>query len=111
MMRIWFPWSGENESRLQNLQKRKRQRGRRVLQDISPDDDDVFGGFSDDNLDLVDRDAMISVDRGPLPPGSDGAVVRPDRSWRRPSEANTLPVRPSAFGRLWTSLQYKRDIS
>ncbi|CAA7050348.1 unnamed protein product [Microthlaspi erraticum] len=60
---------------------------------------------------LVDRDAMISVDRGPLPPGSDGAVVRPDRSWRRPSEANTLPVRPSAFGRLWTSLQYKRDIS
>ncbi|CAA7028525.1 unnamed protein product [Microthlaspi erraticum] len=56
----------------------------------------------------VGRDVMISVDRGPLPPGSDGAVVRPDRSWRRPSEANSLPVRPSAFGRLWTSLQYKR---
>ncbi|CAA7059329.1 unnamed protein product [Microthlaspi erraticum] len=71
MMRIWFPWSGENESRLQNLQKRKRQRGRRVLQDISPDDDDVFGGFSDDNLDFRSgrRDVMISVDRGPLPPG------------------------------------------
>ncbi|CAA7041309.1 unnamed protein product [Microthlaspi erraticum] len=59
----------------------------------------------------VGRDVMFSVDRGPLPPGSDGAVVRSDRSWRRPSEANSLPVRPSAFGRLLTSLQYKRDIS
>ncbi|CAA7047294.1 unnamed protein product [Microthlaspi erraticum] len=43
----------ENESRVQNLQTRKRQRGRRVLQDISnlPDDDDVSVGLSDDNLD------------------------------------------------------------
>ncbi|CAA7062217.1 unnamed protein product [Microthlaspi erraticum] len=49
---------------------------------------------------------MFWVDRGPLPPGR--TVRRAGRSWRRPSEANKFSVRPSAFGRLWTSLQYKR---
>ncbi|CAA7059328.1 unnamed protein product [Microthlaspi erraticum] len=59
---------------------------------------------------LVDRDAMISVDRSIA--SRVGRCGRAAGSVLEKAERSQYPSCPAeCFGRLWTSLQYKRDIS